>query len=72
MELIISNAIKIDLNSISTKALMEELIRREAVSARRAEPHQKYSIKTTYEDNGRRQTIETESTGPCMIIEVWD
>lgn len=72
MELIISNAIKIDLSSISTKALMEELIRREAVSARRAEPHQKYSIKTTHEDNGRKQTIETESTGPCVIIEVWD
>lgn len=53
-----------DLSKVSTRELVEELAKREAVEQFIAEPYQAYKI--TVGEN------ETEDTGPAVILRIWD
>ena len=53
-----------DLSKISTRELVEELAKREAVEQFIAEPYQVYRI-IVGED-------ETADTGPVVILRIWD
>lgn len=53
-----------DLSKISTRELVEELAKREAVEAVTAEPYQTYKI--IVGDN------EISDTGPVVILRIWD
>ena len=52
---------RMDLKYVSTKALVEELVSREAVEKTVIEPYEDYSI-TVGEKNG----------GPVIIFRIWD
>ncbi len=53
-----------DLSKASTRELVEELAKREAVEAVTAEPYQTYKI--IVGDN------EISDTGPVVILRIWD
>lgn len=53
-----------DLSKVSTKELVEELQRREAVEAVAAAPYEDYRITV-----GERDITDT---GPAIILRVWD
>lgn len=53
-----------DLKKVSTRELVEELSKREAVETVCVKPYEKYSI----EANGEKTTDE----GPVVILKVWD
>lgn len=53
-----------DLSKASTRELVEELAKREAVEAVTAEPYQTYKI--IVGDN------EITDTGPVVILRIWD
>lgn len=55
---------KMDLSKASTRELVEELAKREAVEAVTAEPYQTYKI--IVGDN------EISDTGPVVILRIWD
>lgn len=55
---------KMDLSKISTRELVEELAKREAVEAVTVEPYQTYKI--IVGDN------EISDTGPVVILRIWD
>ena len=53
-----------DLKKVSTRELVEELSKREAVETIRVMPYEKYSI----EADGKKHDDE----GPVVILKVWD
>ncbi len=53
-----------DLAKVSTKELVEELSKREAVETISVKPYEKYSI----EANGEKHDDE----GPVVILKIWD
>lgn len=53
-----------DLSKVSTRELVEELAKREAVEQFIAEPYQAYKI--SIGEN------ETTDTGPAVILQIWD
>ena len=56
--------IKMDLSNFSTKELVEELSKREAVEKITVEPYEQYSI--TVEE--QKANVE----GPVVILRIWD
>ena len=55
---------RMDLKYVSTKALVEELVSREAVEKTVIEPYEKYSI-TVGEDI-------IKDSGPVVLLKIWD
>ena len=53
-----------DLTNVSTRELVEELEKREAVEVIRVKPYEKYSV----EANGEKH----EDEGPAVVIRIWD
>ncbi len=53
-----------DLKNVSTKALVEELVSREAVEKIVVEPYEKYSITVGEE--------KINDAGPVVLLKIWD
>lgn len=53
-----------DLKNVSTKALVEELVSREAVEKTVIEPYEEYSITVGKE--------KINDAGPVVILRIWD
>lgn len=53
-----------DLKNVSTKALVEELVSREAVEKTVIEPYEEYSITVGEEKNN--------DAGPVVLLKIWD
>lgn len=53
-----------DLKNVSTKALVEELVSREAVEKTVIEPYEEYSIIVGEE--------KINDAGPVVILRIWD
>ena len=53
-----------DLKKVSTRELMEELSKREAVETICVKPYEKYAIEANDE--------KTEGEGPVVILKIWD
>lgn len=53
-----------DLKNVSTKALVEELVSREAVEKIVVEPYEEYSITVGEEKNN--------NSGPVVMLRIWD
>ena len=53
-----------DLSSVSTKKLVEELARRQAVEKTVIEPYEEYSITVGEE--------KINDAGPVVILRIWD
>lgn len=53
-----------DLKDVSTKALVEELVSREAVEKTVIEPYEEYSITVGEE--------KIKDAGPVVLLKIWD
>lgn len=53
-----------DLKNVSTKKLVEELAKREAVEKITAEPYEEYSITVANQ--------KINDSGPVVILRIWD